>query len=484
MKALLVLCAFVALGVAQTAGAEVELRDAFPMLSFTHPVDLQNAGDGSHRLFVVEQSGIIYVFVNSPTVSTKKVFLDIQSRVNSLGTEQGLLGLAFHPGYADSGYFYVDYTASAPQRSVISRFKVSASNPDSADPASEIVLLEVAQPYSNHNGGQIRFGPDGYLWISLGDGGSGGDPLGTGQDPTTLLGSILRIDPDTTQGGLHYGIPPDNPFVGNPYGYREEIYAYGLRNPWRFSFDPVTGCVWAGDVGQSAYEEVDLIENGRNYGWNIMEGLHCYNSPTCDTTGLTLPIWEYGHNDSGGDCITGGFVYRGDSLPELYGRYIYGDYISGRIWALAYEGAGPAVNTELLHTSLNISSFGIDAEQEVYVCAFDGHIYRFGSVAGIGGDQPGALRDCRLGRSFPNPFRSETRIPVTLSGDYEVNLRVLDVQGRCVATLCNSLYERGEYDFRWDGKDRSGVSVPCGQYFYRLAIGGRFSGSGKMILIR
>jgi glucose/arabinose dehydrogenase len=396
--------------------AEVELQDAFPMLTFTKPLDLEAPGDGSNRLFVVEQQGVIYVFDNSPDVSLKKVFLDIQAGVNSVGSEEGLLGLAFRPDYAESGYFYVDYTASDPRRSVISRFRVSASNPDSADPASEQVLLEVAQPYANHNGGRLMFGPDGYLWISLGDGGSGGDPQGNGQDPTTLLGSILRIDPYTTQAGLNYAIPPDNPFVGNPDGYREEIYAYGLRNPWRFSLDPATGQIWAGDVGQGAYEEVDIIESGRNYGWNVMEGFHCYTGSTCDTTGLTLPLWEYGHNDSSGYCITGGFVYRGDSLPGLYGQYIYGDYVSGRIWSLDYDGMAPPVNRKLMDTALNISSFGIDAGGELYICAFDGHIYRLSCVAGVEGHCAGEGKGVALGRNFPNPFYSATVIPVTRSG--------------------------------------------------------------------
>lgn len=479
------LCVALLVGLlASTAVAEVDIHDAFPMLSFTKPVDIQAPAGDVDRLFVVEQRGVIYVFENSPTTAAKTVFLDIQDRVNSVGSEEGLLGLAFHPDYADSGYFYVDYTAASPRRSVISRFQVSAVNPDSADPASEVVLLEVPQPYSNHNGGQIRFGPQGYLWISLGDGGSGGDPENNAQDPTTLLGAILRIDPDTTMGALKYGIPADNPFVGNPYGYREEIYAYGLRNPWRFSFDPMTGRVWASDVGQSAYEEVDLIENGRNYGWNIMEGFHCYNSSSCDTTGLTLPVWEYDHSDSGGIAITGGFVYRGDSLPGIYGRYIYADYGSGRIWSLAYDGPGSVVNREVLDTSLNITAFGVDAAKELYFSAFDGHIYRFGCVAGVNGDGDDDGAHMRLDMSSPNPFYSATSIALPASLPGRVELEILDTKGRLITKLYTGVGEGGERSLSWDGRDGSGRPVAGGPYFYLVRVGGEPRGKGKMILLR
>ncbi len=346
---------------------------AFPSLSFYHPTDLQHAGDGSNRLFVLEQTGRIMVFQNLPSTTTSEVFLDIQSRVNSAGSEEGLLGLAFHPHYASNGFLYVNYTASNPARTVIARYSVNPNDPDQADPNSELVLLEYAQPYSNHNGGQVSFGPDGYLYIAVGDGGSGGDPHNNGQSLTTLLAKILRIDVDHPSGGLNYGIPPDNPFVGT--GDREEIYAYGLRNPWRFSFDSTTGWLWAADVGQNAIEEIDIIQKGKNYGWRIMEGTSCYNPPSqCDTTGLVSPIWEYTHTL--GLSITGGFVYRGTRLPDLVGAYIYADFARGRIWSLRYDGINPAVNTDLARTSLNVTSFGIDQNHELYICAYDGKIYR------------------------------------------------------------------------------------------------------------
>jgi hypothetical protein len=350
------------------------VTEAFPNLSFNRPVGLCNAGDGSKRLFLVSQQGEIYVFENSENIQYMNLFLDIKNRV-IFGGEQGLLGLAFDPNFASNGFFYVDYTADNPHRTVISRFSVSQSNPDQVDKTTEEVILEVPQPYVNHNGGQIAFGSDGYLYIALGDGGSGGDPSGNGQNRSTLLGSILRINVDTSSNLGAYSIPSDNPFVGNSDGYREEIYAYGLRNPWRFSFDPVTGWLWAADVGQDIMEEINIIQNGKNYGWNIMEGSLCYSpSSGCNTTGLELPIWEYDHNLSG--SITGGFVYRGSELPSLIGDYIYSDYISGRIWALTYNGQRDPINRLLIDTNLNIVSFGVDENNELYICSFDNKIYK------------------------------------------------------------------------------------------------------------
>ncbi|NWG10330.1 PQQ-dependent sugar dehydrogenase [Candidatus Bathyarchaeota archaeon] len=357
---------------------QYEVGVAFPNLSFSSPIGIYNARDGSNRLFVVEQQGIIRVFENTKNTTTANVFLDISNKVINSG-ELGLLGLAFHPNFTSNGYFYVYYTSDNPLRSVFSRFTVSANNPNEANVTSEFILLQVLQPFTNHNGGQIAFGPDNYLYIALGDGGGAGDPLGNAQNRSTLLGSILRIDVDSSSGGLNYSIPNDNPFVGNVQGYREEIFAYGLRNPWRFSFDPVTGWLWAADVGQNRIEEIDIIEKGNNYGWNIMEGSLCYSPPSgCNQTGLELPIWEYNH--SLGFSVTGGFVYRGLKLNELKGAYIYGDYGSGRIWALWYNGTGEPVNVELVDTSLSIPSFGVDEMGEVYICAFDGKIYQLNVV--------------------------------------------------------------------------------------------------------
>ena len=348
---------------------------AFPDLSFTRPVDLQYPPDNSNRIFVVEQAGVISVFPNDKNTSGKTTFLDIRQKVDDQGNEEGLLGLALHPDYKTNGYFYVNYTASGPNRTVISRFKVSAANADQADPASEQVLLTFEQPYSNHNGGQVSFGPDGYLYIAVGDGGSGGDPHENGQNRSTLLGKILRIDVNKEENGKKYGIPSDNPFAGNSNGYREEIFAYGLRNPWRFSFDSTNGRLWTGDVGQNDYEEIDIVENGGNYGWNVMEGNHCFDPKSgCNRSGLGIPIHEYGRGE--GISVTGGFVYRGATVPDLEGKYIYADYATRRVWAIEHSDLSKPVNSLLFEADFNISSFGVDQNNELYLCGFDGKIYR------------------------------------------------------------------------------------------------------------
>src|SRR5690554_4203432 len=378
-----------------------QLTDAFPGLpGFANPVDFQNAGDCSNRVFVVEQAGRIKVFENRPDVSVTKTFLDITDSVSS-GGEMGLLGLAFHPDYEINGYFYVYYTSSinGPRRSKVSRFKVSDENPDSADRSSELILLTQTQPFSNHNGGQISFGPDGYLYIALGDGGSGGDPNNNGQSITTLLGKILRIDVDNPSGGLNYSIPPDNPFVDSTGNVRKEIYAWGLRNPWRFSFDPVTGWLWCADVGQGQWEEIDIIENGKNYGWRCYEGKHAYNTSGCGPmSNYEFPIWEYSH--SLGNSITGGFVYRGPNQPGLYGKYIYADYGSDDMWALEYDGVNPPVNTLIGSLSGSPTSFGVDEMNELYICTFGGgRIYKFVSTAAV---------------TAPSALTSEVTSPLTI----------------------------------------------------------------------
>ncbi|WP_339712026.1 PQQ-dependent sugar dehydrogenase [Cyclobacterium amurskyense] len=361
---------------AEPEGA-LTIVEAFPELSFTRPVDFQHAGDKSNKLFVVEQRGVISVFENKEKTTAKAAFLTIEDRVEDSDNEEGLLGLAFHPNFESNGYFYVNYTASSPDRSVISRFNLSSTNPNEADPSSELVLLEYDQPYGNHNGGQISFGPDGFLYIGVGDGGKSGDPHGNSQDRTTLLGNILRIDVDQQDGSKNYSIPEDNPFVDNTEGFREEIYAYGLRNPWRFSFDTATDQLWVADVGQNSYEEIDIVKNGGNYGWNTMEGLHCFNADECDQENLELPIWEY-DRDEGDISITGGFVYHGEAIEQLQGLYIYADYVSGRIWSLDFSDPENPVNTELFKADFPISSFGVDQNQEIYICGFDDKIYKFG----------------------------------------------------------------------------------------------------------
>ncbi len=358
------------------APAAYKISNAYPALSFTRPVDFQHAGDGSGRVFVVEQRGVISVFEDAQNVKDKKTFLDISGPVDDKGNEEGLLGLAFHPDYQKNGYFYIDYTIDNPARTRISRFKVSPDDPDKSMKDSEQVLLEFEQPYDNHNGGQVSFGPDGYLYVAVGDGGAGGDPKENGQNRKTLLGTILRIDVDHPTNGKNYGIPADNPFAKNKQGYREEIYAYGLRNPWRFSWDASNGKMWAGDVGQNTYEEVDTISNGGNYGWNITEADHCFDPKNnCDSANTILPVLEYDHS-KGDVSITGGFVYRGSTLDDLTGKYIYADYASGRIWSLNLAKEQKPDNQEIADADFAIASFGTNADEELFLCGFDGKIYK------------------------------------------------------------------------------------------------------------
>jgi glucose/arabinose dehydrogenase len=347
------------------------VENAYPNLTFNQPVGIFSPKDQTNRLFVIEQQGIIRVFENDVNTETSTVFLDITSNV-TYGGEQGLLGLAFDPDYQNNGYFYINYVTDNPRRTIIARYNTSTDNPNEADMESELILLEIEQPFTNHNGGNLAFGPDGYLYIGTGDGGSAGDPYKNAQNQSTLLGKILRIDVTSTSQGRNYSIPDDNPFAGNLLGYKEEIFAVGFRNPWRFSFDAESQRLWVADVGQQEREEIDLVEKGKNYGWNIMEGSLPYAGG--DQEGLELPIWEYGHDQ--GNAVIGGYVYHGPTATMLTGSYIYGDYGSGKIWALTLNETGEATNILLSDTSLNILSFGLDEKNELYICASDGKIYR------------------------------------------------------------------------------------------------------------
>ncbi|MCU7845683.1 MAG: PQQ-dependent sugar dehydrogenase [Candidatus Thiodiazotropha sp. (ex Monitilora ramsayi)] len=356
---------------AATASA-IRLITPFPSLPSLNPlIGLYQAPADNSTWYAVMQTGVVVSFSNDPAASNLSPFIDIQDRVD-YGGEKGLLGMAFHPDYATNGYVYLSYTASpiTGLESRISRFTLNTTT-QTLDPTSEQVILSVSQPYSNHNGGQISFGPDNYLYIGLGDGGSGGDPLGHGQNTATLLGSMLRID--VGDGSGTYTIPPDNPFTTG--GGAPEIYAYGIRNPWRWSFDRLTGDLWLGDVGQNAYEEVDIITAGGNFGWNVMEGNHCFSPSTgCDQTGLILPVVEYSHTE--GIAVTGGYVYRGSDLPFMVGRYLYADYGSGKIWSLESSGSGGYISNELLDTTLSISAFAEDHAGELYVLHLGGTIHK------------------------------------------------------------------------------------------------------------
>jgi glucose/arabinose dehydrogenase len=436
--------------------AQYMLQNAFPNLSFSSPVFLTNSEDGTDRIFIVERSGIIKVFPNSSSALSAKVYLDISDSVAS-GGEMGLLGLAFHPDYENNGYFYVNYTASNPRRTIIARFQVS-SNPDSANENSKIELLVFSQPYSNHNGGWIGFGPnDGYLYIGTGDGGSGGDPDNNGQSITTKLGKILRIDVD---GGIPYAIPDTNPFFDSTGAVVKEIYAWGLRNPWRCSFDPETGWLWAGDVGQNAWEEIDIINNGENYGWRCYEGTHPYNTSGCNYPQYINPIWEYGH---GAECsITGGYVYRGLGVPELTGKYIYGDYCSSKIWSLEYDGITPPVNEYLLNVSGSLTSFGVDEQNELYLVSFNGNIYRFTpTVTSV--ETKTIPNDYSLEQNYPNPFNPSTIIKFNLPENSEVTIKVFDSLGKEVDSIVTGIQQKGNYQKTWNAE-----GLASGVYYVKM----------------
>lgn len=336
------------------------------------PVELTHAKDGSGRLFIVEQRGTIRILKNGKL--SKKHFLDIRERVTN-GGEKGLLGLAFHPEFSKTRRFFVNYTsAKKGLHTVISEFTVG-NNPEEADETSERILLTISQPFSNHNGGKIAFGPDNYLYIGMGDGGAANDPEGSGQDLSTLLGKMLRIDVDKKSGRKPYAIPPDNPFISEANAV-PEIFAFGLRNPWRFSFDNTTGLLYVGDVGQNAREEINVIRKGRNYGWNIMEGTVCTPrvNPKCNKKGLDLPIHDYPRSE--GTVVVGGYVYRGKAIPGLSGTYIFGDFGNGRIWGLEYDGNKVTHHRLLFNTDLSISALGNDEEGELYVVGLGGEVLK------------------------------------------------------------------------------------------------------------
>ena len=411
---LLLICAFFCLNAfSQT----IELEDFAD--GFSSPLALKNAGD--ERLFVVEQGGVIKIVDINGTVNPTP-FLDIQSIVNA-GGERGLLGLAFHPEYQTNGRFFVHYSNSSGDTQ-ISEFSVSTSNPDIADPNSEVMLLTVSQPFSNHNGGTIAFGPqDGYLYIGLGDGGGGGDTNNNAQNPTLLIGKLLRIDIDTQSGGNNYGIPSDNPFIGDP-NTRDEIWATGLRNPFRFTMDPETNSIWIGDVGQNAREEVNrasLSQAGLNYGWRCYEGNAPYNTSGCpDESELTFPVFDYSWN--GGGSVIGGYVYRGDLYSDLQDVYVFGD-IDGMISTLDiddnYINQGQFPGTWV--------GFGQDINKELYVVNLGGSIFKIvGGVLSVDENQ-GA--DTII---YPNP--ANDIVSIKLQTQVMEHLKISDVKGSIIYT--------------------------------------------------
>lgn len=428
---LLVLAGLAAPAVAQPTGVEVEIE--LVASGFDRALGLTHAGDGSGRLFVIEQLGAVRVIRNGQV--EPEPFLDLRDTVACCG-ENGLLGLAFHPRFPADDRIFVHYSGSGGETRIV-EMRTTAGG-ERADPSTARTLLTVAQPFQNHNGGQIGFGPDGFLYIGLGDGGSGGDPLGHAQDVTTLLGAILRIDVDSraeAEPRLPYAIPPDNPdFAGVP-GARREIWAYGLRNPWRFSFDRATGDLFVADVGQNAWEEIDLLppgSAGANLGWNHKEGDHCFDPPSgCRQEGLVDPILEYSH--STGCSVTGGYRYRGAASPALHGVYVYGDLCSGRIWGatpVAGGGVGGAwAETELLDVDFLLTSFGEDEAGEIHVVdgavAPGGRVLRLQATGSGGGGGGGGEEEC------PEPFDG----PEPPAGDWMASPQVpgFRVQARITA---------------------------------------------------
>jgi CubicO group peptidase (beta-lactamase class C family) len=365
----------------------VEVEKTFTNLEIQRPILLTHAGDGNNRLFVPSQLGTIHAFGNDPSVSQPKTFLDISSRVvyQDKENEKGFLGLAFHPKYRENGQFFVYYTPQGtpkPHTAVVSRFRVTKDDPNSADPDSEERLLTIEHPFWNHKGGTLVFGPDGYLYIAVGDGGLRDDPYGNGQNLKTHLAKILRIDVDHAQPGKKYAVPADNPFAGQEGKALGEIWAYGLRNPWRIAFDRQTGTLWCADVGQDLWEEVDIITKGGNYGWRLREGVHRFGPNGSDPrSDLIEPVWEYHHDI--GKSITGGHVYRGKKLPQLAGCYLYADYVTGKVWALKLDATNKAVvaNYTIGGSVSPIASWGEDEQGEVYCTSDNGQIYRLRETA-------------------------------------------------------------------------------------------------------
>jgi glucose/arabinose dehydrogenase len=357
---------------APSAPAKLPELSLKPVASgFSRPTLVTNAGDGSNRLFVLEKPGRIRIIEGGSTLPTP--FLDIRSLIRSTGNEQGLLGLAFHPDFAANGRFFVAYTATD-AKNTVAEYQVTQGGSDAADPSTGTVLFAQADQYPNHNGGMLAFGADGYLYISMGDGGSGGDPDGNGQNLGSLLGKLLRIDVDS---GAPYGIPPGNPFTAD--GQRPEIWSYGLRNPWRFSFDRETGDIWIADVGQGKYEEIDFeaagSKGGANYGWNVMEGAHCYAPADCKQDGYEKPVFEYTHDE--GCSVTGGYVYRGKDIAGLAGAYLFTDYCSGKLWATTRTAGGGFDTKRAGQLPDDVSAFGEDEAGELYVAVdSEGAIYK------------------------------------------------------------------------------------------------------------
>lgn len=416
----------------------VLLTNISPGVTFEFPLGIRFPDDGRHEVYIAEHGGRVKVLDPFEPGAEPTVFLDLSERIATSPPGE-FFAIEFHPNYVDNGTFFVRYKLQDPERTILSRFHRSASNPLEADPESEVVLVEVETPNNanNHHGGDIAFGHDGFLYVPLGDGGVTFDAVGNAQDRTKLLGKVLRLDVDNPSGGLNYGIPPDNPYVGNAEGWREEIYAYGFRNPWRLTVDRETGAVWVGDVGETHWEEVNRVEAGGNYGWPIMEGPVCapFGPPECDQSGLTLPVWAYPRDV--GTSITGGYVYRGSKIPVLRGQYVFADFGTWDMWAVETDDPEHAtLLLERLWDGFAITSFGEDLEGELYLTEFfSGVIFKLdpGPGAVDVAEGPAAPEAPSL-TVYPNPVRDAATVAFRGEGA-RVRIAVYDLLGREVAVL-------------------------------------------------
>ncbi len=451
----------------ESANAQFALQDVFPnLLLFSSPTDAIIMPDGSNRILVLEQRGGLWIFdPQSPT--ERRLFWDGKNVVSQMGGEDGLLGCAFHPNFATNHYVFLSYTVgSNPWNSHIVRYECSVGKPDTIIPSSALDILTIAQPAGlyNHKGGCLQFGPDGFLYASFGDGGGGGDPFGNGQNRSVLLGKILRLDIDHQADGNNYAIPASNPFAANTQGLKKEIYSYGMRNTWRFSFDRTTGTLWAGDVGQNVYEEIDTIVNGGNYGWNIMEGFHFYNGTALDTAGLKLPIWEYSHTN-GNNAIIGGYVYRGNAVASLIGKYIYCDEGTGRVWALTI-GNEPVKNQLLIdhsNSSPVITSFMEDQNKEIYAVSYGGKIYKLISTSSVDSKEMFADFSLRAQRNFFDELHSQTEIHYSLPQSEHILISIVDITGREIQRCVEADKEKGQHSIQFNSR-----SLVNGMYFIKL----------------
>ena len=467
-------------GTVSSARADLELQNAFPNLTFQLAVDIQvpNSTTNNNRIFVVEKRGVISVFpeTSGAVPADRTEFLNITAKVQNMG-EAGLLGLAFHPNYETNGYFFVYYVTKFPYRNILARYHVSA-DPNVADPTSELILIDNLKNNLLHNGGQLAFGPGNLLFIAVGD----DQNSANGQELDDLQGSILRIAPNVVGSVPAYTVPNGNPFKGNLSGYREEIYAYGFRNPWRFSIDPA-GRIRVADVGESNFEEIDMIELGGNYGWPLMEGPACFQPSSCDTAGKQLKLPRDYYDHSVGSAVIGGAVYFGTQLPELQGHYIFGD-LDGIVWSLEDDGINLPVRTTLVSPAPGVIAFGVGnaPSRELYISSINGSIYRLNRVL-TDADAPHAGGSRLLG-NFPNPFNPATTIRYQLERAGRVSIEIVGVDGARVRVLEHGTRAAGEHAIEWRGETDTGGRAASGVYFYRLRVDGVARDSARMVLVQ